>query len=731
ATAVFLLLSLPITLLIWENVPLIDFLQFPWRMVGRAALPIAFLAGVPFTSLQAGKFASGQVGKYARSRITDYGLRIIFYAALILLILEALPMLYPTTCREKLFPTINDVHKYEHASGLVGVDPEGSYFPHTVDRRPKSSALEAAYRAGEPPYRFDETALPEGAAVVDAKYDSLAATIQLTSPAPFTARYLSFDFPGWTVEVDGRSVPITPSDPDGLITFPVPAGKHTVTVRWRSTPLRTALLGFSVMAMAAAAAVTAVILFSNQSSVVSYQLSVNSKQSLVRTDYWSLITDYRLLFLALLLIAFKLLVVDNTETPLRRAGAPPVTHTAVLHAAELRSDGYNLSQTSVESGATFDIDMAWTAVSPPAADYQTNVWLVGPDGLIWSEKGTERPRLYEDAPPTRGWLPGQWAWDSREVQVFSGAPPGQYDIILTLFDKATLQPLTLLGVDGAAMGPTAVIGQITVTRPQEPARFSPQYQMETAVADLSLLGYNQDRAEAAPGDPVLLTLFWEKPTHPPSALSVFKLHLQSESGAIQKTWEIPPVHPDYPPADWQSGERLRGQHALRLPANLNGGIYQFLLNGTPLGEITIHAPNRIFERPSVETAVNIPFYTPDSALQAILTGYNQQPTTNNQLQITLLWQAQTEFPASYRIFVHLVDATGQILAQSDGEPADWTRPTTGWATGEYIADQHTFVMPDPFPDGPLTWRVGLYDPATGQRLLTDTADFAALQFTVD
>ena len=76
--------------------------------------------------------------------------------------------------------------------------------------------------------------------------------------------------------------------------------------------------------------------------------------------------------------------------------------------------------------------MAWTAVAPPTADYQSNVWLVGPDGLIWSEKGTERPRLYEDAPSTRHWLPGQWAWDSREVQVFTGAPPGQYDIVLTL-----------------------------------------------------------------------------------------------------------------------------------------------------------------------------------------------------------------------------------------------------------------------------------------------------------
>ncbi|MEZ4643357.1 MAG: hypothetical protein R3E31_11605 [Chloroflexota bacterium] len=70
--------------------------------------------------------------------------------------------------------------------------------------------------------------------------------------------------------------------------------------------------------------------------------------------------------------------------------------------------------------------MAWTAVSPPQIEYQTNVWLVEADGLTWSAKGTERPRLYEDVPATpladRAMGVGQ-----PQVQVFTGTP-GTYDI---------------------------------------------------------------------------------------------------------------------------------------------------------------------------------------------------------------------------------------------------------------------------------------------------------------
>ncbi|MBK7219444.1 MAG: hypothetical protein IPH95_20890 [Candidatus Promineofilum sp.] len=39
---IYLFMALPISRPIWEALPLIDFVQFPWRFVGRAALPVAF-----------------------------------------------------------------------------------------------------------------------------------------------------------------------------------------------------------------------------------------------------------------------------------------------------------------------------------------------------------------------------------------------------------------------------------------------------------------------------------------------------------------------------------------------------------------------------------------------------------------------------------------------------------------------------------------------------------------
>jgi hypothetical protein len=44
----------------------------------------------------------------------------------------------------------------------------------------------------------------------------------------FTMEVLIYDFPGWVAEVDDERVPITPSDPHGLITFSVSAGRSEV-----------------------------------------------------------------------------------------------------------------------------------------------------------------------------------------------------------------------------------------------------------------------------------------------------------------------------------------------------------------------------------------------------------------------------------------------------------------------------------------------------------------------
>ena len=745
-TAVYLFMSLPISQFIWENIPLIDFAQFPWRFVGRAALPVAFLAGIPFArkplAVSRQPLAvSRQPLAVSRQQTTDYGLRTTHYAlrtthyalrtthyalrttvhrslfllAIALLIIEALPNLYPNMCKEEAFPTINTVHNYERETGLVGVDPEGSYFPRTVEKRPKGSVLEEDYENGRIPQRFDETILPNGAVVHSITYHKQGATIELTTPEPFTARYLTFDFPGWTAVVDETAVPITPSTPEGLITFPIPAGQHTIEIRWKTTPLRTTLVIFSIVSLLGAVGFVSFrsLIINNQQSTINNQQTTDNRQ---RT------TDYRLLILlALGLITLKFLVVDEIETPLQHVAAPPVSHAVVLQGGELQMDGFNVSANTVESGSTFDIDMAWTAVSAPTIDYQTNVWLVGPDGLTWSDLNTFRTRHYEDAARTRFWLPGQWGWDSREVAVLSGTPPGAYDIVMTLFDRDSLQPVTLTDAAGGVLGPTAVIGNVTVTQPASPPDFSPEEGGETAVSHtgLTLLGFNQDRDAAQPGDIVFITLFWEHASDEP--IDTFDLHLFDAQNQLLKTWSLPLTREDWDTNTWQVSERLRGQYLLRLPAGLESGSYHFVLQDEiDLGSITVTAPERILVKPEVETAVNTPFLLDQTPI-ATLTGYTLA-THHSPLTLTLLWQSTTETATSYRVFVHLVDANGNLIAQSDGEPANWTRPTPGWTPGEYITDPHTLTTPDPLPDGPLTLRIGLYDPATGTRLQTSSGD---------
>ncbi len=701
ATAVYLFMSLSPSLPLWENLPLIDFAQFPWRFIGRAALPIALLAGAPFVCIP-----RLGIGLWR----SDYRLRRLFFIALPLLILEAIPNLYPNVCRADSFPTISAVHHYEHETGLVGVDPEGSYFPRTVQKRPQDSPLEADYQAGQTPQRFSFSSLPEGAKVDEMAYHTLGVTLQLTSPQPFTATYLSFAFPGWQAMVDGTAVPITPSSPDGLITFPVPAGSHTISVQWGSTPLRTALTAVSLLALLAT---LLLVIAGNRLSLFSRRPLPAPANCLPFTDY------YLLLLLALFLLALPWLI-GRTPNPLRRPAPPLVWATAVLQGGELRLDGFNLSTTEIESGQPFDVDMAWTAVDHPRAAYQTNLWLAGPDGLLWSEKETFRPRLYEDAPSTLFWQPGQWAWDSREVQTLPGTPPGVYDLVLTLFNRDTLQPVTLTDAAGQVLGPTAVIGQIEVVPTDDQPAFAPQFPLAAAIGSVgwTLLGYNQDRGEAAPGDPFLLTLFWEREDAP---ADTFRLTLQDEGGQTVHEWELPIVATAVPALTLPNHSRIRSQHLLRLPVDLTDGRYQWRIeNDTALGELTIHAPARIMTPPAMDTAVAIPFRQPGNVPLATLIGYS---ISNLQSPISLYWRADAIFPATYHVFVHLVDETGQIMAQSDGEPANWTRPTTGWLPGEYITDPHTLSLPAKLPPGNFALRIGLYDPQTGQRLQTDTADF--------
>jgi len=94
----------------------------------------------------------------------------------------------------------------------------------------------------------------------------------------------------------------------------------------------------------------------------------------------------------------------------------------------------------------------------------------------------------------------------------------------------------------------------------------------------------------------------------------------------------------------------------------------------------------------------------------------RRPFADNVLGVTLVWEALGAVDRDYSVFVHLVDAGGRTVAQSDGWPDCGRSATSAWRTGEVRYDPRTLPLPGDLPEGRYTVRAGLYDPADGERL---------------
>jgi hypothetical protein len=101
-----------------------------------------------------------------------------------------------------------------------------------------------------------------------------------------------------------------------------------------------------------------------------------------------------------------------------------------------------------------------------------------------------------------------------------------------------------------------------------------------------------------------------------------------------------------------------------------------------------------------------------------LDGYAFTPATTagGELLLELRWQSLRPVDYDYQVFVHLLNAADEKLAQRDGQPVQWLRPTSTWHPGEDINDRYGLLLPPDLPAGGYTIAVGLYDPVSGQRL---------------
>ncbi len=97
--------------------------------------------------------------------------------------------------------------------------------------------------------------------------------------------------------------------------------------------------------------------------------------------------------------------------------------------------------------------------------------------------------------------------------------------------------------------------------------------------------------------------------------------------------------------------------------------------------------------------------------QIELTGaqlYPATPHSGGTLCVEINWRALQKPDGDYTVFVHLVDASGRVVAQTDMQPQGSFAPTSQWKIGATLSDKHGLILPANLPTGKYLVRLGLY-----------------------
>lgn len=194
-----LLMTLSVTSIIWENLPLLKLFQFPWRFTALSSFTAAVIAALFFDRF--------------------YGKRLMFLTVLLLLIISV----PSTTIKETKAKSDGFYNSYS-----------GTTYYH--------GQASTIWTAGDPGKKAEQQIeIIDGEAMIS-KIEKKSNSHVFIVEAKTNSRVLdnTIYFPGWQVKVDGEKVPIEFQDINhrGLITFSVPQGQHNVEVRFGESPVR-------------------------------------------------------------------------------------------------------------------------------------------------------------------------------------------------------------------------------------------------------------------------------------------------------------------------------------------------------------------------------------------------------------------------------------------------------------------------------------------------------------
>ncbi|MFQ5409388.1 MAG: hypothetical protein ACE5FI_13325, partial [Anaerolineales bacterium] len=298
---------------LWDALPLIQFVQFPWRLLMPAALCAAILAGAAiefgFRFLEQLLVTNSQLPITGSPKLAIGNWHLVTAVAIVI-IAANLSWWYPRYCSDFMEQNVASMLDYEYATFTVGTSAKAEFLPDTAAIIPADDTLADALRAGAEPVRL--AGLPEGATLETLQDDPLDFRARIDAPLDFTAEYRQFYYPGWSVTIDGETAPVRVAAETGLIRFDIPAGGHEMRVRFGSTPVRAAAAALSVLGLVAVGFAVVTADRRRPTTGISEQSTMGSKPSAV-SDRWSVVV---LAPLALLIL--KTTLIDTTNNPLHR-----------------------------------------------------------------------------------------------------------------------------------------------------------------------------------------------------------------------------------------------------------------------------------------------------------------------------------------------------------------------------------------------------------------------------
>jgi hypothetical protein len=384
---------------LWRAIPALAIIQFRARLLSVISLSVAVV--IALTVEVVGRRREGIVAA------------IVVLAA----ILPALTVLYPQLqYRYERFSSPLTVFDAKFAAlqnnvpGLTAFNeflPKWRYQPFTRDEAQRVAAAPLAN-------------LPAGGRMLVDERRTGYFHAKIETPVPFVAAMHTLYFPGWTATLDGEPVVTHPAEGTGYLQLDLPAGLHTVELRYVGTAAQYA------GALVSGATLLALLLI-----VFVWSPKREDQESCVigiRLGWWLPIS-------LLLFLGLKTAWLDPYTTFFRQTSncqeiRGATNQTLVRFESGPQLCGYSLDRTHLRPGDWLRITLYWQAGDAPAGAAESFVQLLGTtfnpqtNNPLWGQRNKQLPAGHT----LTEWTPGKLYRDVYEFQVAPHAPAGDYKL---------------------------------------------------------------------------------------------------------------------------------------------------------------------------------------------------------------------------------------------------------------------------------------------------------------